>query len=56
MPGDTNNGVTTLPNTGVGGQPDGLDEMLGITFAAGAASFLLRKKVRDATDAPTDPE
>jgi hypothetical protein len=47
-PGNTDDNVTTLPNTGVGGEQDGHDPVLGITLAAGAASFLLRKKVRGA--------
>jgi hypothetical protein len=43
--------VTTLPNTGVGGHEGGPDPLLGITLAAGAASWLLRRKIRE-TPAP----
>src|SRR6476661_1007010 len=51
--------VTTLPNTGVDGGDaagDNTDSLLGITLAAGAASFLLRKKARSASDASTGEE
>ena len=51
--------VTTLPNTGVDDGDDDsgtADSLLGITLAAGAASFLLRKKVRGAPDASTGEE
>jgi hypothetical protein len=51
--------VTTLPNTGVDDGDDDsgtADSLLGITLAAGAASFLLRKKARGASEAPTGEE
>ena len=48
--------VTTLPKTGIDNDGDGPDPLLGITLAAGAASFLLRKKARSASDASTGEE
>jgi len=56
-PDNSNDGVTALPNTGIGGeQDDRSDPLLGITLAAGAAAFLLRKKARGAPDASTNTE
>jgi len=48
--------VTTLPKTGIDNDGDGPDPLLGITLAAGAASFLLRKKLRDAPPEPSPDE
>jgi hypothetical protein len=55
-PDNANGGVTTLPNTGVGDQDDGVDSLLGITLAAGAAAWLFRETVRETPAAPSEED
>ncbi len=55
-PDDANDEVTALPDTGVGDQNGRPDPLLGITLAAGAASLLAGRKLREMSALKPSPD
>jgi hypothetical protein len=51
---DTPGGVTTLPDAGSGVDAGGIDTALGVSLAAGVATFLACKKLRRHPEQPEE--